>query len=359
MMPRVGAGEGGRRCLPLTVWPAGDSTSWAAATCPGDLLLDGGPAAQLRPGSLRKRAAAYGRWLGWLADTDRLDPDAAPAARVTRAAVAAYVADLRRVNAPLTVLGRIADLAAVLRWFAPELDWSWLRAIVARLRGRVGTAPQDRKRARLRSGQELLALGRRLMATAVTATGLSQRRRARRYRDGLMIALLAARPLRLANLVQLMLGRELVRRGEGWWLEIPGADTKTGAPLELPFPDELVPALEAYLSTWRPQLARPGRSTGCSALWLSNRGRGLSDQQAYSQIVAHTRAAFGQPVNPHLFRDTAATTLARDRPAQVRLAAPLLGHRSYATTERYYNLARDHQAATAWHDVLEKIAEEG
>ena len=73
------------------------------------------------------------------------------------------MAALQRINAPLTVLGRIADLATVLRWFAPEHDWSWLRAIQARLRGRVGTAPQDRKRARLRSAHELLALGLQLM----------------------------------------------------------------------------------------------------------------------------------------------------------------------------------------------------
>ena len=172
-----------------------------------------------------------------------------------------------------------------------------------------------------------------------------------------MIALLAARPLRLANLVQLTLGLELVRRGEGWWLEIPGADTKTGAPVELPWPEELVPALEIYLAIWRPKLAQAGRNAGCSALWLSNRDRGLSCQQAYSKIVAHTRIAFGQPVNPHLFRDAAATTMARDRPAQVRLAAPLLGHRSYTTTERYYNLAQGNQAATALHDVLAKIAQ--
>ena len=84
---------------------------------------------------------------------------------------------------------------------------------------------------------------------------------------------------------------------------------------------------------------------------------GSADQQAYSQITAHTRAAFGQPVNPHLFRDAAATTIALDRPEQVRLAAPLLGHRSFATTERHYNLARTTEAATAWHDLLASIAD--
>ena len=105
----------------------------------------------------------------------RLDPDAAPAARVTREAVQAYVAALRGINAPLTVLDRLADLATVLGWFAPGQDWGWLRAILARLRARVGTAPQDRKRARLRSAPELLALGHQLMDTAAASTTRSQR----------------------------------------------------------------------------------------------------------------------------------------------------------------------------------------
>ena len=91
-------------------------------------------------------------------------------------------------------------------------------------------------------------------------------------------------------------------------------------------------------------------------MWLGNRGRGLSCQHAYGRIVAHTQAAFGQPVNPHLFRDAAATTMALDCPAQVRIAARLLGHRSFATTERYYNLARASEAAKAWHDTLKQLA---
>ena len=115
----------------------------------------------------------------------------------------------------------------------------------------------------------------------------------------------ATRPLRLANLAQLELGRELVRRGGGWRLELQGADTKTGEPLELPFPDELVPALEAYLATW-PQLAQPRYVAASAALWLTHRGTAISDIHAYNNIVAHTRKAFGQAVNPHLFRDAAA-----------------------------------------------------
>jgi integrase len=44
-------------------------------------------------------------------------------------------------------------------------------------------------------------------------------------------------------------------------------------------------------------------------------------------------------MNPHLFRDAAATTLAIHDPQHVRIAAPLLGHRTFATTERYYQQA--------------------
>jgi integrase len=49
-----------------------------------------------------------------------------------------------------------------------------------------------------------------------------------------------------------------------------------------------------------------------------------------------TRTRFGHPVNVHLFRDCAATSLADEHPEYMRVAADLLGHRSFATTQRYY-----------------------
>ena len=47
-------------------------------------------------------------------------------------------------------------------------------------------------------------------------------------------------------------------------------------------------------------------------------------------IVGRTAAAFGHPVNPHLFRDCAATSIAIDDPQHVRIASQILGHRSAA-----------------------------
>jgi integrase/recombinase XerD len=64
----------------------------------------------------------------------------------------------------------------------------------------------------------------------------------------------------------------------------------------------------------------------------------------YLRVCKRTRDAFGVAVNPHLFRDAAATTLAIADPGNVRVAAPLLGHRTFATTERYYQQAKSLQA---------------
>jgi len=41
-------------------------------------------------------------------------------------------------------------------------------------------------------------------------------------------------------------------------------------------------------------------------------------------------------INPHFFRDIVATTVAHIDPEHVRISAQLLGHRIFATTERYY-----------------------
>jgi hypothetical protein len=62
-------------------------------------------------------------------------------------------------------------------------------------------------------------------------------------------------------------------------------------------------------------------------------------QWVYDCIVARTREGLGQPVHPHLFRDSATTSIAIDDPKHIGIASRLLGHRNQSTTERYYNQA--------------------
>jgi hypothetical protein len=59
------------------------------------------------------------------------------------------------------------------------------------------------------------------------------------------------------------------------------------------------------------------------------------------------------PINPHLFRDCAATTIATEDPGHIGIASRLLGHASIRTTDRHYrqansiNASRHYEAARA------------
>lgn len=110
------------------------------------------------------------------------------------------------------------------------------------------------------------------------------------YRDGLMLGLLASRPLRLRNLAGLTLDRTLVRRADGWWIQIPAAEKKTKQPIEVPWPDMPVRQLQTYLTEHRPVIvALCGTATAGDALWLSSCGPPMTDNGIYCCIVARTR----------------------------------------------------------------------
>jgi integrase/recombinase XerD len=78
----------------------------------------------------------------------------------------------------------------------------------------------------------------------------------------------------------------------------------------------------------------------------------MTEMALYDTIRSRTKAGLGVASNPHLFRDNAATTMALADPEHVRLAAPLLGHRTTATTERYYQQARSLAAHRQFQEVI-------
>jgi integrase/recombinase XerD len=126
------------------------------------------------------------------------------------------------------------------------------------------------------------------------------------------------------------------------------------APLEILWPDELVAPLRTYLNVHRPLLSainRRGTKPAGEALWVSTHGSAMSEMAIYNLICKHTQEAFGLSINPHLFRDAAATTLAIADPTHVRVAAPLLGHRTFTTTERHYQQAQSFDAHRAYIDA--------
>jgi integrase len=340
-----------RRCLPLAEWPVADRTSWLAALAPGDFLDEAGERARYAAASNRKTEKGYGRWLAWLQCRDLLDDRTPPAERITPERVCAYIADLSVFDASATILSRLQELHDAAAALDGSRDWHWIRQIAKRIRTRHQRAGS--KRQRMVHVCDLLGLGETLMAGASKQS--TTRLRAMQFRDGLIIALLAARPLRLRNLAGLELERTLVPMGEGWWITVPPSETKTRTPIEAPWPAGLALDLDHYLREHRPVLCSlRNRWTRpvANALWVSTHGSPMTRIAIYDVFTRRTAEAFGQPINPHLFRDCAATSIAIEDPEHVRIASQILGHRSTATTERYYNQAQAIDAARRYQDFL-------
>jgi integrase/recombinase XerD len=279
-----------------------------------------------------------------------------PAARISRERLRAYAAELRATVAPFTVAARIEQVGHALRAMAPAGDWRWVQRAADRLRAQA-VSVRD-KRGRLQPPEALVTLGMALMARTDDPASGPPADRAVACRDGLMIALLALRPMRERNLASILCGRHLVRRGEDWWLVFPAGETKTGRRtgqgLEVPFPADLAPALRRYLDIYRPVLLARGqrRALSVAALWVSRHGSQMGTAAIRHQVSQRTAAAFGKPLSPHLFRDAAATGLAISAPAEMDLVQPLLGHATRATSEQHYNLAGSLEAGHRYETTI-------
>jgi len=351
-------------CLAVAAWPEVDRVAWTHALAPGDVLDAGGPAEHWRPATRRFVGQGYGGWLAWLKDHG-VDIDTGTSAdRLTPDRLGDYIEHLRHRVSTTTVENRLIALERALAVMAPESDRSLLNRAIRRLHDpHAGLAA---KRARLRDSSELLALGIRLMSEAddPTPRPYLRTRCSTLYRDGLCIALLSARPLRLRNFAGLVLGHHLRALDDRWWIHIPPEETKTHVLIDVPFPDALVGALDHYLKVHRPRLlgihgANNVDMAHAGPLWISARtGHALSSSTLAQRITDHTGRAFGKPVNPHLFRDCAATSIAIRDSEHVRIAAVILGHSRFETTERHYNLARSVDAAANYHHHLDRLRRE-
>ena len=141
---------------------------------------------------------------------------------------------------------------------------------------------------------------------------------------------------------------------------------KTHRELEVSFPEGLLGHLDTYLSVYRPVLlsqygrnktSREMKPAG-AALWVSAWGTKMSELILRVHVVELTRKKFGKPVNPHLFRDCAATSIALTDPDHVAITTKVLGHTTLSTSERFYNHAMSIKAAEAYQADITKSRRE-
>jgi integrase len=342
-----------RECLKLEFWPARDREIWQRALEPADYFDDTkGARTNHSKKSNDGTVKGYGRYLTFLHHNDRDALQLPPGERITRERVKAFVAHLQEIgNSSQTTLGRLQNLLEVAKIIDPSKDWSFINDRASRVRAQHKPV---RNKQDIKLTDELLALGLKLLAKASEYEGLEA---AILLRDGLIIAFLALIPVRRRNIADLILDENLVVIDGGWLVLYDETETKTLDPHEVLLPGILNEPLQTYLSIHRPYLlAREGRWTSDprGALWISKDGSAMTQMAIYDRIHARTKDEFGKPMSIHAFRYAAATTLAIEDPVNVRIAAPLLGHRTFSTTETYYQQAQTLEAHRDYVTTLAK-----
>ncbi len=337
-----------RRSLPYQDWPPEDQVAWERAFAEGDIFDDWGTGAHLAPRSRVTIQRGYARWLGFLSNSEPTALREPLADRVNRARVRAYIDAVSARCSPVTVWNDAKSLYDAIRLMAPTYDWTWLKAVKARLEQRM---PASRSAPVIDSGH-LLDLGISLMDGAVQAADDARLSNILRYRDGLIIALLAARPLRRRTLARLRIGRQLQRIGETWVLVLEPEDLKNKEHAEFPLSNFLVPYLEVYLREIRPKIQGAADHDG---LWASPKGGAMTHGTIYAAVRRRTKEAFGLPLNLHAFRHSAATTIAMHDPDHVGVSRDLLTHRDLRTTQRYYDMSRSLTAGRVQANQIAKL----
>lgn len=337
-----------RKATPFTQWPMADQSAWKTAIATGDRFDGQGVASHWSDASKNSIRAAYGRWLGFLGQYSPLLLNQAPVERVTTDSIGAYIKLLNNEVAASTTHIYFDHLLCALRVMRPNHDWDWLRSVASRLKRDV--IPKA-KRHRMMDSARLFDLGISLMVQAESTPDANSLENAILYRDGLLIAILAARPLRRRTLSVIRLNQHIHRIGDHYSLTFSSADTKNKQPIEYNLPVLLTAYLDRYLGHFRELFPNAELHDG---LWASAKGNPSSGSSLYSRIVFRTKEAFGFPVNPHLFRDCAATTLAIRKPEQVLVGAGLLGHSTLRTIHKHYIHAQAIQAGIAHQTVIRK-----
>ena len=179
------------------------------------------------------------------------------------------------------------------------------------------------------------------------------------FRDGLLLALLVARPLRRANVTAVEIGRQLRRCGKHWRLHFTPAEMKSRRPNECSIPEELTVHLDRYLQAYRPTLLQCSlkATKPVDALWVSKQGTHMTSAAIYCQVKARTEEEFGTRINPHKFRSIYATDTAALTPVAAGSIKLGLGHASQTVLEEYYNLAQMVDAGQKYDDHDRQLAQ--
>lgn len=338
--------------LPRTAWPVADRTMWDDLRKTAGPLDEPGALAHLRQTTCKSLEQRYKRWIMWLTTAD---PDALavpPAARATLPRLQLWLEDLAHTR-PMTRLAFVDGVVRVLRAAKPDQDWTMQRRLIKSLKRAAGNGDPSRKQGRIVSSAVLLKAGLSHAASTPTAVP-NLLTRMLCQRDGTMIALLSVLPMRRRAFYELTLGQSVHVGPEDILISLSPEMTKTGVPWEVTVPRQVAPTLRRYIEETRPALlARGGQSH--NGLWVGKKGEAMSQNYIGSRIGTLNITLTGKRVSPHLFRDAAATTLARISPESAQLIRPVLAHSGFKTAERHYIHAQTIDAGRDYAALINRL----
>jgi site-specific recombinase XerD len=229
----------------------------------------------------------------------------------------------------------------------PQAEFIWLREIENDLALLI--EPKS-KFDRLVLAERLVEAGLTLIANA-RKSAKSDFERAKDVRNGVVIALLAASPIRIKNFAELEIGKTFKEINGRWWVCLPASKTKSHRIDERRVPKYLNKIIEFYLTQARPRLI--GSKSSSNWLWISSRTGGRFTTKNLGTLISKiTLQTIGIDVSPHLFRTAAATSSALYGGSTPHLASAVLSHTDPRVTYEHYNRASSVNAARAYAAIV-------
>ena len=227
----------------------------------------------------------------------------------------------------------------------PDGELTRLQALAARLDPRLPRGMGRRNRDRLEQFDDpevvrrLLAFPGEERARALACR--SPIRRAKAMERALAVALLIHTGLRIKNLRNLRLDRNIRRTASGVFIELRSDEMKNEIELTLDLPPETVELLDCFVAEHRPLL--PGHQGPHLFPGLDGGPRSYGAMRA--AVSDPLRRHAGIIINPHLYRHAIAKIIVERNPEMYVAVSRRLGHKSINTTLGSY-LGTENRAAS-------------
>jgi integrase len=346
--PDRGQRNGARWCH--TYWPAMDQQAWQEANRPGDDFEPPGRASAWTVASRCNVESAYGRFLQFLAENEKLTQVDRVGQRLDLEHIRLFAQELARQVAPSTVWGILQALSRAFSAMAPETNRTTLHQILTRMKRRTRLSRD--LRGRLIDPVSLMAVANAMMDEA-DASKLGVKA-AVLFRNGAIIMGAAVCPLRRDAWGKIRIGRHLRLVGGRGWVTFEAGELKaTKRPFEAELPAEFAIRVRRYITHYRPLLLSGPRGDG--SLWLTWSGLPLRGKSLSLAVAQSLRKRCGKDFRFHMFRHSAATFIENEAPDRSLMAAAVLHHSDFTTTQRHYIRGQRVAAMISYQSCVRRI----